>query len=150
MTHLRSGIRDAAVSAVTGLSTTSTRVYKGRNLPLTASEFPSLCVYARADAPNYSDAAMGVRTIVPRVVELHIQGFVKDTDSSVIEDTLDAITEEVETALFAAFPLASALNMTLGEQTLSVVDEGDESLGTVDIVFNVMYRSAEGSPGTAM
>ena len=93
---------------------------------------------------------MGSRTLVPRMIELHVQGFVKDSDTSVIEDTLDLIAEEVETALFAAFPFGSALGMTLGEQTLSVDAQGDESLGVVDMVFNVMYRTAEGSPGTAI
>lgn len=150
MTHLRKSIRDAAATAVTSLTTTSTRVYKSRNLPLTSAEFPSLLVYARSDTPDYTDSSMGARQLVPRTVELHVQGMVKDSDSAVIEDTLDLIAEEVETALFAAFPFANAYGLQLAEQTLSVDASGDETLGTIDMVFNVLYRAAEGAPGTAV
>jgi hypothetical protein len=150
MTHIRKSIRDAAVTTVTGLTTTSTRVYKGRNLPLTTSEFPCLCVYARGESYDYGEAAFsGGKAWPQRIVELHVQGYVKASDTSVIEDTLDLIAEEVETAVFAASSFGGALGMTLGEQTISVDAQGDETLGTIDMVFNVLYRTAEGAPGTA-
>jgi len=150
MSHVRQNVRTAAAAAVTNLATTGTRVFMSRTLPLRQGDFPCLAVYARADAPDYSDSTMGVQQLVPRTIELHVQGFVKELDDEDIEDTLDDIAEEVETALFAAFPFANAYGMTLGEQTLQVDTSGDESLGVIDMVFNVLYRTAEGAPGTAV
>lgn len=149
MTHLRKTIRDAAATAVTGLATTSTRVYKSRNLPLVAAEFPCVLVFARSDSPDYEGAAFSGGVAYPvRSLELHVQGYAKDTDSSAIEDTLDTIAEEVETAIFdAAF--TGALGVRLGGQSISVDASGDETLGVVDMVFVVLYRTAEGTPGTA-
>ena len=151
MTHLRTGIRDAAATAVTSLTTTSTRVYKSRTLPLTASELPALCVYCRAETYDYGEAGFsGGKAYPVRNIELHVQGYVKDTDSSAIETTLDVIAKEVETAIFAAYPLGSSFGMTLAGQTTEVNAEGDESLGVIDMVFQVAYRTVEGLPETAI
>lgn len=148
MTHLRKIIRDAVVARVTNLTTTEMRVYKSRNLPLTATELPALCVFARMDRPDYdAPSAMGLPAIA-RVIELHIQGYVKDSDATTIEDTLDEIAEEVETAMYLT-PFAGLQAVQLGEQTIEAEDSGDETLGMIDMVFNVTYRAAEGAPGTA-
>lgn len=150
MTHLRKTIRDSTATRLTGLTTTGSRVYKSRNLPLTATEFPCLAIYARSDAPDYADAAFSGGVAYPvRTVELHVVGYVKDTDSSAIEDTLDTIAEQVEVAIFNG-ALTGAMGLTIGEQTISVDASGDETVGVVDIVFNAMYRAAEGAPGTAV
>lgn len=150
MTHVRASILAAAAAAVTGLATTGARVYQSRNLPLTATEFPSLCVYARRDPTDYSEASYGDGTVdVVRTAEIHIQGYVVDSDGPTIEATLDQIAAEVETALFAAFPFAGAQRMKLGEQVLDVDDEGEETVGTIDMIFNVEYRTAEGAPEAA-
>lgn len=150
MSHIRQNVREAAAAAVTGLATTGTRVFKSRTLPLRQGDFPCLAVYARADVPDYSRASMGARSLVPRVIELHVQGFVKELDDETIEETLDDIAEEVEGALFDAFPFGGAQGLEVGEQSLQVDTQGDESLGIIDMVFNVLYRAAEGTPGTAI
>jgi hypothetical protein len=151
VTHIRTSIREGAVTLVTGLTTTSTRVYKSRNLPLTTAEFPCLCVFARGEAYDYAQAGFsGGKAYPVRNVDLHIQGYVKDSDSSAIETTLDTIAKEVETALFAGFPFGGAFGMTLGSQEIEVNSDGDESFGSIDMVFNVAYRTVEGLPETAI
>ena len=150
MSHIRQAVRTAAAAAVTNLATTGTRVFMSRTLPLRQDDFPCLAVYARADVPDYGQASMGARNLVPRVMELHVQGFVKELDDEDIEDTLDDIAEEVEGALFDAFPFGGAIGLQVGEQSLQVDTQGDESLGVIDMVFNVLYRAAEGTPGTAI
>lgn len=154
MTHLRKTIRNVVTTAVTGLATTNLRVYKSRRLPLTEVEYPCLCVYVRSDTPDYSEAAFDNSVAWPvRTIDLHIQGHAKDEDSVRIEELLDDLAEEVEVALFAAF-LAGSLTgvkmLTLGEQTLSFDPEGEETMGVIDMVFNVSYRAAEGAPGTSV
>ena len=150
MTHLRTTIRDAVTTTVTNLTTTGTRVYKSRNLPLSAAEFPCLCVYARADVPEYADAVFTGGKVWPvRNLEMHVQGYVKDSDTSVIHTTLELIAEQVETAIFTTIP-TGAYGVTLGEQTIQIEDSGDETLGTIDMVFTIIYRAAEGAPGVSI
>ncbi len=150
MSHIRQNVRTAAAAAVTGLATTGDRVFMSRALPLRQGDFPCLAVYARSDTPDYESAAFSGGVAYPvRTIELHVQGFVKELDDEDIEDTLDDIAEEVETALFATQPLATSMGMTLGEQIISVDEQGDETLGVIDMVFNVLYRTPEGDPGTA-
>jgi len=148
VTHVRKTIRDAAATAVTGLATTSTRVYKSRNLPLQAAEFPSLCVYARADEASYeSSAFVGGVPRPTRRVELHVEGYQKDADGAAIEDTLDAIAEEVETAIFGAFAAAPYWACHYGGATTETNAESEETLATIDLVFFISYRAADGAPG---
>jgi len=151
MAHVRKQLRDAVALAVTGLTSTGTRVYESRSLPLSAlaTELPALCVFARQDVPDYDLGSMG--TTVLRVLEMHVQGYYRGADGPAIEEGLDAIAEQVETAVFAnSALLALAHRVKLGPQVLEVDAEGDQTLGMIDMVFEILYRTAEGVPGTAV
>lgn len=159
MAHARRQIRDALVTAVTGLATTGSRVYKSRSLPLTAADLPALCVYAREDTPDYS---LGRMAKTPqRTVELHVEGYVKvetsatslgggawQVSSEAVDNTLDAIATEVETAVFANGALAAlcTTGLYLGRQELRTDALGDENVGVIDMIFLANYFSTEGTP----
>lgn len=149
MAHIRSQIRGAVTTAVTGLTTTGARVYESRVLPLGSTEMPCLCVYAREDSPIDDDGAMS--GVIPprhlvRQIELHIEGYAGADDG-----TLDVIAEEVETAVFGSAALrALVVDMRVGPTTLRVDGESSSLLGVVDLVFYMLYRAAEGAPGTAV
>lgn len=147
MIHVRTAIRNAAASAVTGLLTTGVRVYKSRNIPLSANEYPCLCVYVRSDVPDYGEGASfsGGRSIPVRRLGLHVEGYVKDSENEAIETLLDQIAAEVETALFATI-LEGSLGISLGDQILSTDASGEETLGIIDMSFQVLYRTVEGAP----
>lgn len=146
MAHVREQVRAAAVTAVTGLATTSTRVHNSRFLPLTSSSLPALCVYTRTDSPDYSRGHM--QQAPRRVLELHVEGYVKGDDQTVMDD----IAAEVETAIFGA--AGSALRalalVWLGEQTMSVDGDGENLTSVIDMVFRCEYATVEGAPSTAV
>lgn len=150
MSHVRKQIRDAIVTALTGLSTTGSRVYAGRSLPLYTgggsipSELPALCIYTREEQANYAD---GILTNAPlRELTVRVEGYVDGTD-----DDLDTIAEEVETAFFTDYTFGGlTVGAELGEQSINVDREGDDQYGVIVMTFNVMYRTAEGVPGTAV
>lgn len=151
MAHVRKQLRDAVALAVTGLTSTGSRVYKSRSLPLSAAaaELPALCVFARQDTPDYDAGAMGTRVL--RVLEVHLQGYWRGADGSAIEDGLDGIAEQVETAIFANPTFTGLAHGTrLGPQVIDVDAEGDQTVGVIDIVLEILYRTAEGAPGTAV
>jgi hypothetical protein len=146
MAHVREQLRSAAVSAVTGLSTTSTRVYENRVLPLGSGLLPALCVYTRTDSPTY---AGGYAMNTPmRTVELHIEGYCSGDDQSVLDD----IAKEVETAIFGSggSSLRALARVWLGDQTMSVDGEGEKVISVIDMVFRCDYATVEGAPSVAV
>lgn len=144
MPHVREQIRGAVVTAVTGLATTSTRVYNSRTLPVGASLLPCLCIYTRTDTPDYSRGQMA-RT-PRRVLDIHVEGYVKGDDQTVLDD----IAAEVETALFASATVQAFGPFWLGEQTMSVDGEGEHLVSVIDMVFRCDYATVEGAPNTAV
>ena len=52
MPHIRKQIRDAIATAVTGLTTTGSRVHKSRVNDLAASELPLLAIYTTSEQTN--------------------------------------------------------------------------------------------------
>ena len=54
MAHIRQSIRDNAVTAVTGLSTTGSNVFRSRVYPLGTNKLPALCVYTDSEVVEYN------------------------------------------------------------------------------------------------
>lgn len=146
MPHVREQVRAAAVTAVTGLATTGSNVSNSRVLPLGSTALPHLCVYTRTDSPDYSRGNMAATP--RRVLELHVEGYVKGDDQTVMDD----IAAEVETAIFGAAGTAlRALALVwMGDQTMSVDGEGEHLTSIIDMVFRCEYATVEGAPLTAV
>ena len=54
MAHVRQSIRDNIVTAVTGLSTTGSNVFRSRVYPLGTNKLPALYVYSNAETVEYN------------------------------------------------------------------------------------------------
>ena len=54
MAHVRQSIRDNAVTAVTGLSTTGSNVFRSRVYPLGTNKLSALCVYTNGETVEYN------------------------------------------------------------------------------------------------
>ena len=121
MAHLRKQIRDNVVTALTGLSTTGSRVYARRVYPMAAANLPGLCVYAKSEEVE-TTTIKRPRTQV-RTLTLSVEGFAVATSG--LDNTLDAISLEVEEAL-AADPSCSSLAEDTRVETIEAeyVDEG--------------------------
>lgn len=142
MAHIRTQIRAAAVSALTGLTTTGSRVYSGRPYPFDVSERPGLLVTCEAERIEIN--AMGDDPKLLRQVELLVVGYGEAVE---IEAQLDAIGAEVEAALGAAPTLGGvALDVTLSQVSIDVDDEGTVRQGEIRMAFVVMTRTTRAVP----
>ena len=92
--YLRRQIRERCGTTLSGLSTTGTNVFQSRIYPIESASLPGLCIYTQNE--DVSIDAMGATITVGRDLEFIIEGYA--TGSS-IDDTLDQIGKEVETAL---------------------------------------------------
>jgi len=140
---IRQDIVDAVETAVTGLATTGANVHNRRTFAL--GTVPALNVYWSQDEPSYDEGTLG--SIPMRRLEVHVEGYIKGDDESVLDDIYD----EVEPALYADQTLGGlAIGIELGTHTIGPEGEGEDRVLAVDLVYVVFYRTAEGAPGVAV
>lgn len=146
MAHVRKQIRDAIVTAVTGLTTTGSNVFRSRLYPLESSKLPGLCIFTRSEAVEFDTLTMS--RSINRVLDVIIEGYVSATAN--YDNTLDQIAVEVEEALAADVTLgglAKDLQVTAFESDFSA--DGDQPVAVGRFTVTVQYRTAENDVETA-
>lgn len=144
MAHYREQIRKAVITAVTGLTTTGTRVKSSPVFNLADNMSPTLAVRARQSIPNYETGEMNQK--VQWAVEIVVEGYAK-TNTDLL-DTLDDMASEVETAIYTNSALYALCNgyIEAGEQTFDIDTDGDVPLGKIEILYTIYYHAQEGAP----
>lgn len=141
--HLRTQVRNAVSTIVTGLPTTADRVYVGRTRPLPTNHDASLLIYTPSETSRRGVA--GRPPILERSVMLVIEGRV--SMAGLPDDTLDQIAAEVEAAMASDPSLGGlAYNMQFQATEVDTKTEGDRHLGGIRLAYLVTYRTAEGLP----
>lgn len=141
--HVRRQIRDAALAALTGLTTTSTRVYDSRVYDMQDANLPGLRIFTNNE--DVGIASLGVSRLLHRDLELVVEACVKENDT--FDDTLDLIIKEVETAL--AGGLTGAKYVQLKRIEIEMSGEGEKPVGRARMTFDAPYITANGVPDTA-
>lgn len=137
-------MRQAIVTALTGLTQTGANVYDGRVLPLHTS-FPALCVYINSEVANYDDSQGSCG--VMREAALTVQGYHKGDD----DDMLDQIALEVETALYTDQTFgALAQYLDIEGMEISREGDGEKLTGVIVLNYKLAYMAAHGSPDAAI
>ncbi len=140
--HLHKQIRDAVKTALTGLTTTGTKVYANRLQPLQDANLPGLRIFLdeeKADVLSIHSPVMLERTL-----SVNVEACAKA--ASGLDDTLDQVSKEVETAL--------AAGITIGSRTLEVFYTGmvfddeqlDKPVGIKRMSFSIPYTAMSNAP----
>lgn len=142
-THVRQQIREAIATLVTGLSTTGSRVHQSRMRPRGEGELPCLLVHSN-DVESIS--AADADTLQQRDLPIVIRGLAKA--GATLDDTLDAIALEVETAM-ASNPRLSgkAHRSQLTAVDTEFDDESDQPVGEIQLTYTFTYFVQAGTPG---
>lgn len=146
--HLRRQIREAIGTAVTGLTTTTTHVYQSRVYDLADANLPALLIYTRQERSEPS--TVHPNRVVSRTVEVEVVGVAKVTAD--LDDTLDLIAKEVETAL-AGPPSgvrAVAEDLRLVSTSIEMSGEGEKPTGRITLLYEADYFNAENAPDVAL
>lgn len=144
MSHLRTQIRDAIATAVTGLATTGSRVHKSYANPFGDSDLPALLVKleGREDHQGFD-----ISTAIERDLTAVITGYAKSSGD--VDAILNQIALEVETALAAAPTLAGKCSAAWVTGLEAGIDTSlEKPAGRIDITLRVKYFTTAGSPGT--
>jgi hypothetical protein len=143
--HVRKQIRDNVITTVTGLTTTSTRVYRSRVYPIASGKLPGLCVYTQSEAVESGTLARQ-RTKL-RTLDVVIEGYA--LANSNLDDTLDQISLEVEEAMVTDVTRGGkAKDTELTSVEIEQVGEGETQAGVVRMTFAVMYATVENDAET--
>lgn len=142
--HARQQVRAAAVTDITGLGLTGSRVFNARVRPIRDDECPCLNVFLLDETSDWDANGTILRT-----GNLVIEGRCVGADG--LFDELDAVAVEVEEALFASGgALEAILTMDGPPRTqieLSDPQQGAERRhGIIRMLFPVQYRTSATDP----
>lgn len=140
--HLHKQIRSAVVTKLTGLTTSSTRVYANRLQPLPDAMSPTLLV--TLDEETATQATFHTNPIYERELRLSVAAIYKA--SSALDETLDLMSKEVEIALSSG--------ITVGSRTLDVFysgmsfddEQADKPVGIKRMAFTIPFTAAANAP----
>lgn len=146
--HLRQQIREAVATQLSGLTTTSTRVYQSRLHPLSDSNLP--CLLVSTEDEEVRAVGLHSQPLLERTVRLTVRGVAKAVSN--VDDLLDTMAKEVETAI------GTAADQTFGGLVKRIdltglraeMDDGlEKPVGIVSIFYNVVYFCHAGAPTAA-
>lgn len=137
MAHARQTIREAAATLLTGLTTTGSRVFQSRAVP--QESLPCLLI----KTPNEEAVPGTIGNLVERHLNLIVTGYAKQ--SATVDDVLDTIAAEVETAM-AGFSYRNEYKSTDSD----FEERLEKPVGFIEITFVVTYLTATGTPGTPL
>lgn len=148
MSHVRTQIRNAVASALTGLNTTGSNVFKSHVYPIGEDQLPGLTVHTLGEASELM-AVSSSGTRMKRVLELSVTAYVKDASSS--DETVDTIMVEVEEALQADATVRNLVKfITPRDLSIDYSGEGDVPVAIATQNFDVEYHTLIGDVETVV
>ena len=141
MAHARTQIRNAVVAALTGLSTTGARVHASRMRPTDA--LPALLITTDAEVIE-----QGAQRRQMRTMDIVVRGLAKGGDG--VDDTLDQIALEVETAMQSSAIAALAAPCVLSRVDIEFDDALEKPVGMVVIAYRAVYFTQAGAPAVTV
>jgi hypothetical protein len=93
--HVRQQLREAIATAITGLTTTSTRVFQSRVYPIEVGQLP--CIVVTSDGDDITAQSVHRPYEQSRTTRIRIEAYAQAVSD--LDDTLDLICKEVEIAL---------------------------------------------------
>lgn len=146
--HVRRQIREAIGTAVTGLTTTGTRVFQSRVYPLQDTELPALLVYSQSE--SILPTTIHGPAVLDRTLRVRVAGIAKATAD--LDDTLDQIAKEVEVALSGppAGLLALVRVARLTDTEIEMTGTAEQPVGRIELSYELEYFTAENAPDVAL
>lgn len=144
-THVRTQVRAAAVTALTGLTTTGSRVYDSLVYPMQDKQLPGL----RIDTGDEDIAVESIDgELLARTLQLVVQACVKQNTN--YNDTVDDIIKEVEIAISGNQALGGAKAVLLKSIHVELSGDGEKPVAVATMTFEVLYYSAQSAPDVAL
>ena len=147
--HRAEQILAAFLTTLTGLTTTSTRVARGRAYPLEKGSSPALSIFMGNDTPPEPGEEGDNYPYIDSTLEIIVRAHVKSA-GAVLDTTLNLIRKEVVKALQGTTKLGLSgfvIHFWEGETTEPEIDgEGEKRATAMDTIWLVKYRRSVTDP----
>lgn len=145
--HIRQQLREAVAAAVTGLTTTGSRVFQSRAYPLQISDVP--CLVVTTDGDSIEQETVHHPYIQSRQVQLRIEGYAVGTTN--LDDTLDGICKEVEIAVDnATLSMVDDIGFAGTQLDTANVPGAEKPVGKLTLIYRITVRTMSNSPDVAI
>jgi hypothetical protein len=143
MPHIRTQIRHALRSALTGLATTQDRVHVNRSARLSERQLPALVVTIDSEPVSFD----GLDPVVRRELEITLDGYAS-ADLADLDDQLDQVGLEVEVAMSAAGLLGGLVKAEpeLRRTEIGIDESFEKPVGRIRMIFTTITYTAAGEP----
>jgi hypothetical protein len=139
MPHPRQVIREAVRAALLNATAAGATVYETRVVPHRVSEVPALAVYTLEESVSSDSVSVSPREL-RRELSLVIEGWVAAGGATNVDDDMDELALEVETAMYAdPFFGGVASESLLDTTSLEVIEEGDRLMGWIVMTYAFTY-----------
>jgi hypothetical protein len=138
MGHPRKEIRQAVAAQISGETAAEDRVYTTREVPYKRGGVPAIAVYTPEEEVD------GETPTAPRELVRSLQVFIEGVcvGGETVDDTIDDLAEEIETAMHADETLGGkAGDSILSRTETAVFEDAGKSFGLVRLVYVVMYQT---------
>jgi hypothetical protein len=142
MPHPRQTIRAAVAAALSGNTAAGTNVVPSRVVPSRLDNLPTIAVYTLDESVDPDSAQTAPRELTrnPTIV---VEAWTEAPDAATnIEDAMDDLALEIETALDADILLGGAvggLGLILSDTALEVLEAGRRLIGAVQMTYAATY-----------
>lgn len=144
--HVRTQIRNAAVAALTGLPTAGSRVFARRLSALREPDLP--CLLVNTDGERIEAITVHSPSMLERSMRLAVRGVAMDDDR--LDDTLDTLAADVETALGDTTLGGLAKSVLLDTVEIEAGDELQYPAGVISLNYNIIYMTSATAPTSAI
>lgn len=144
MSHAHTQIRTAAVTALTGLTTSGARVYANRTYPLTDANLPGLRVFLNDE--NVETDTIHTPPVQSRSVQLVVECCAKD--NATLDSTCDTMQGEVETAIAGGLSISGKTLYPLLVGSRYDFEAAATPVGVKRLVFDTEFFTLANAPGT--
>ena len=139
--HVRQQLRESIAAAITGLTTTSTRVFQSRVYPIEVGQLP--CLVVTSDGDSVSADTVHHPYQQNRSTTIRIEAYARAIAD--LDDTLDLICKEVETAIGGvSFGIAQGGDLQ-GTQ-IEFDSIGDQPVGKATLIYSKDLYTLSNSP----
>ncbi len=148
--HVRTQCRDAVVTLLTGLTTTTTHVTAGRpeSRKLQSTDLPHLLIYTNETEAEATTMGQGSARMV-EVCQLMVDGIAQGTGD--VDKTLDTIEKEVRAAIAASPTLSGkAKEVLFSSSAKEQDDENEQPTWRIRMTFTLQYHTRESAPDVAL
>lgn len=142
--HLHKQIRDKLETLLTGLTTSGNRVYANRLQPLADANLPGLRIYA--DDERAEAQTIHAPYLLEHTLQIAIECCAKAVSN--LDDTLDLMSKEVETAMAAGITISSHVLVPVYTGMSFDDAQSDKSVGVKRLQFSITYTAMSNAPDT--